>query len=128
MWTHRNFNTYCDEDGGHQTVEWIAVVYNKRPVIHFMNISGITSQRRQACMTLNLIHETAHTFGMDDVYDNPGHDVNGGYRCVMEKFEEQYAYAYYEDILFNRNGATPFCASCLSAMQQLVPKKLHHGN
>ncbi|MBE6639789.1 MAG: hypothetical protein E7616_10180 [Ruminococcaceae bacterium] len=134
MWTHRPRNTYCDEDNGiHNLVNsWIAVVYQKRPVIHFMNIYSYSSnsqevlEQQQACMTLILAHETAHTFGMNDVYDNAGHDVSGAYVCIMEKFDANCAYDYYIDI---KDGyEEPFCASCLATMQELVPQKLHHHN
>ena len=60
------------------------------------------------------------------MYDNSGHDVNNGYVCVMERFDEDNANEFYSNIADNKT--TPFCASCLSAMQELVPKKLHHGN
>jgi hypothetical protein len=130
MWTHRPAYTYCyiDNDDVHSEVSWIAVVYGKRPVIHFMRISGDDHLQQQACMTLNLVHETAHTFGMDDVYDNAGHDISGAYHCVMERFEREYASEYYTDVLLNRNDATAFCNSCLATLQSLVPKKLHHHN
>jgi len=134
LWSHREMNTYCDggSNNQHQTVNWIAVVYGKRPVIHFMNIYSTSSnqqemlEQQQACMTLILAHETAHTFGMNDVYDNAGHDVSGAYVCIMEKFDANCAYDYYIDI---KDGyEEPFCASCLATMQELVPQKLHHHN
>lgn len=120
LWTNRSYGTYCNENAEvHETVNWIAVVYNKRPVIHFMTING-DSNVQLACMTLNLIHETAHTLKMDDVYDNVGHDISGATVCVMERFDPSNAYAFYQDVL---NGVTqPFCSTCNESM------KIHTSN
>jgi hypothetical protein len=114
LWTNRNAGIYCTETNGvHRTVNWIAVVYGKRPVIHFLMVYN-TSTLQRACMALNLVHETAHTLKMNDVYDNAGHDTSGATNCVMERFEPDNAYAYYQDVL---NGIKrPFCSSCEEAM------------
>ena len=93
-----------------------------------MRIVETNIYERQASMAITLVHEVAHTFGMGDVYDNEGHDVDDGYECVMELIETEYASGYYMDLLLNRNGATPFCDSCMETLQPLVPKKLHKGN
>ena len=116
IWTNRPDNTYCEDVtfGVHVPFSAIAVVIDYRPVIHFMNIEG-SSNIQKANMTLNLVHETAHTFTMPDVYDNVGHDLNGGYICVMEYFESSYAYAFYQDILDGTKQ--PFCSSCTSEIK-----------
>ena len=67
---------------------------------------------QKANMTLNLVHETAHTFTMPEAYNNPGHDLDNGYVCVMEYFESSYAYAFYQDILDGTKQA--FCSTCTS--------------
>ena len=120
MWTNRSSYTYCHKnDGGvHETVKWIAVVYYQRPVIHFLRISGSNLDIKEACMCLNIVHETAHTFGMTDVYNTPGHDDPNGYHCVMEKFQSSYAYAYYQNILSGIE--VPFCTSCLASVDNYV--------
>ena len=71
-------------------------------------------------------HETAHTLGIDDVYDNVGHDVDNGFRCVMERFDKEYANEYYENVLSGVED--PFCPSCLSKMKKLVPNTFYPGN
>lgn len=113
IWTNRPDYTYCEDVsyGVHFTVPALAVVYMSRPVIHFMNIEG-SSNVQKANMTLNLVHETAHTFTMPEAYNNPGHDLDNGYVCVMEYFESSYAYAFYQDILDGTKQA--FCSTCTS--------------
>lgn len=114
LWTNRDSGTYCNStDGNHSTSSALAVVYNKRPVIHFLRVYDALNVQR-ACMALNLVHETAHTLKMSDVYNNAGHDTNGETNCVMERFESSNAYAYYQDVL---NGIKrPFCSSCEESM------------
>lgn len=73
-------------------------------------------------MTLNLAHETAHTFNMDDVYDNIGHDVDNATVCVMERFDSATAYAFYNNILDGKVDA--FCESCTATLRQLVLNKI----
>ena len=115
LWTDRAEGTYCHESSNqHTSVEWIAVVYGKRPVIHFMTLYG-NENVELACMTLNMVHETAHTLKMNDVYDKPGHDVNGATVCVMERFDLRTAYEFYIDVLNNR--VEPFCASCRNQLE-----------
>lgn len=116
IWTNRPDETYCEDISNnetHVTISAIAVVINYRPVIHFMNIEG-NSNVQKACMTLNLVHETAHTFTMPDVYGN-GHDMDNGYVCIMEYFEPEYAYEFYQDILDGTKQ--PFCANCSSQIK-----------
>lgn len=126
LWSNRAYGTYCNETNGiHQNVSWIAVVYGYRPVIHFMTIDG-NSIVQEACMTLNLVHETVHTFGMYDVYDNDGHDVPGACVCVMERFDSIHAYAFYQDIL---NGVVkPFCTSCEETLYEYTSSLHLIGN
>ena len=114
LWTDRAEKTYCDEvSNQHTPVGWIGAVYGKTPVIHFMTLYG-NANAELACMTLNMVHETAHTFKMDDV-DSKTHDVAYATVCVMEQFDDQTAYAFYMDVL---NGiAEPFCASCRSQLE-----------
>ncbi len=115
LWTNRNSGTYCDDKNGtHTPSSALAVVYNSRPVIHFLRVYD-TLEVQRASMALNLVHETAHTLNMDEAYNDDGHDTAGETHCVMEKFEQSNAYAFYQDVL---NGiAHPFCSSCEASMQ-----------
>lgn len=126
LWTNRDYHTYCNQDeGNHETVGWIAVVYGDRPVIQFMTIAG-DANVQLACMALNLVHETAHTLLMDDVYDNEGHDLDYATECVMERFDSSTAYAFYQDII---NGVEdPFCSSCEQKMRELTSNISIQGN
>lgn len=66
-------------------------------------------------MTINLVHETAHSFKMDDVYDDVGHDIDNATECVMERFDAISGYYFYQDVL---DGiADPFCSSCDEIMK-----------
>ena len=121
MWSNRSYGTYCKEDGNHQTVSWIAVVYDHRPIMHFLTIDGLTNVKK-ACMTLNLVHETAHTFNMPDVYDNTGHDVSNATVCVMERFDGATAYAFYLSVLDGTCDA--FCDSCSATIFPLIINKI----
>lgn len=76
-------------------------------------------------MAMNIVHETAHTMGMPDVYNNIGHDVSGT-KCLMEKFDETTAYAFYQDVL---NGIEdPFCPSCMQTMETYTSNVYLPGN
>ena len=127
LWTHHTSNTYCDEYSGvHTPTSSIAHVWNERPIIHFLQISGGNADVRLACMAITLVHETAHTLKMNDVYDNSDHDVESATDCVMERFDGATAYAFYQDVL---NGIeTPFCSSCDAAMKSYTSNITISGN
>ena len=80
-----------------------------------------------------LAHETAHTMGMLDVYDNKGHDIQGSFICIMERYypfmganNKYRAEIFYEDIM---NGNTePFCDSCTEQMTQFTNGLYYKGN
>ncbi len=130
LWTNRPYGTYCHEPdanstGTHELLQWIAGVYNKRPVIHFMTIDG-SSTVQLACMTLNIVHESAHTLGMHEAYIDDEHDVTGDTKCVMERFHASTAYSFYQDVL---NGIEqPFCSSCNQSMQNYLSNVSIPGN
>jgi hypothetical protein len=128
LWTNRAYGTtYCyTKNGSHTPYEAIAVVIGKKPVIHFLNIYGDTNTQQLACMAVCLVHETAHTLKMNDVYDNEGHDITGETICVMERFDKRTAYEFYQDVL---NGvADPFCDSCEQTMIGLTTSTSIKGN
>lgn len=128
MWSHRDTDTYCD--GGtynvHAPANGIGVVYYKRPVIQLVQIFGNTNLQKQMCVSMFLAHETAHILGMDDVYDNVGHDVDKATICIMEKFEAKHVYDFYSGVL---NGTTaPFCDSCMAKMRTFISQAIISGN
>ena len=128
LWTDREYGTtYCyTKNGSHAPYEAIAVVIGQRPVIHFLNIYGDTNNQQLACMAMCLVHETAHTLKMNDVYDNEGHDIVSETVCVMERFDKRTAYKFYQDVL---NGvADPFCDSCEQTMSGLTTSTSIYGN
>lgn len=120
LWTNRGDGTYCfeDEEGEHTLFEYdpYACVYDHRPVIHFFKIEDQDADLSKWCMGLNLIHETAHTFGMDDAYMAPGHPLFS-YQCVMQGFNSAKA-----DILYDKieNGEHAFCVNCRNTLSSLI--------
>lgn len=127
LWTNHASGTYCKEISNvHTTSTALACVINHRPVIHFLRISGTSAEDQLACMTISLVHETAHTFGMGEVYDNAGHDDPLGTICVMERLDVQDAYTFYENVI---NGSVlPFCNSCDTAMMEYTSNISISGN
>ena len=104
--------TYCNhEKNSCVPIAAIAGVYQNRPVIHFMSFdehNGSTSEYT-VCMMLNLLHETAHTFGLDERYYIESHS-GYGMQCVMESYpDNDTAASFYEKIL---RGENAFCATC----------------
>ena len=128
-WTDRASGAYCyhDKYGNCYSFDLLmrgvclAVVYDSRPVIHFMNLlpdNGGTA-KDLACMGINLIHETAHTFGLNDRYEGYSHNADG-YQCVMECYidSDSIATDFYNDI---RDGkADAFCTGCASDLLDLI--------
>lgn len=128
-WTDRAGYVYCEHNGENCVIvdlkasgECIAVVCHGRPVIHFMNLlpDNASNAKNRACMGINLIHETAHTFGLDDRYTWYNHS-NSGYQCVMEYYLTSGTYAtnFYDDIMDGTKNA--FCTNCASDLSELLP-------
>lgn len=120
LWTNRRA-TYCIQQNGAHTLvssDAMAVVVNNRPVIHIMYINTTNTDLTKASMGINLVHETAHTFGLSDQYNIPGHDVANGYVCCMEKFEPYYASDFYYKV--QKGEVEPFCASCKNQLSSLI--------
>ena len=110
LWTDRADNTYCEKK--HKTINGtIALVCNHRPVIQFLKISGTTNLERMACMSITLVHEMAHTFGMYEAYEVFGHDDADDMLCVMEQYKcTEAGPEFFFRIGFE--NAPPFCESC----------------
>lgn len=127
LWTNRECGAYChEEDGTHSVIDAIAVVIGKRPVIHFMHIAGDDDSQRLACMTLNIVHETAHVLKMNDVYNNIGHDVDRKTVCIMEKFDKYTAHDFYTNVSIGK--VKPFCDSCMQAISGFTATTPIYGN
>lgn len=127
FWTDRNSNFYCKEiDNIHSFHNACACVWNRRPVIHVMDIFPSTENAKLAYMSVVVVHETAHAFNMDEKYDDYGHDKDGQTICAMEKIEMSSIQQYYTAV---KSGAiNPFCASCMIAMQTHVSQLTISGN
>lgn len=57
----------------------------------------------------NILHDRCDC---EECQNDPGHDLDNGYVCVMEYFESSYTYAFYQDILDGTKQA--FCSTCTS--------------
>lgn len=126
LWTDRSSTTYCYEgDEGHTPFEAIAVVMEGYPVIHFMDVYDHTDELPLACMALVLVHETAHTLGMGEAYEDDEHDNNETV-CVMDKFDIYTAPDFYQNV--KENNAAPFCNSCKQTIQELAASAVIYGN
>ena len=124
LWTNRLHGTYCLYD---QNISGaLAVVYDHRPVIHFMNLAVGSSYVQEICMAITLMHETAHVFGMGEVYTNSGHDIANDTICIMEQFDIQTAATFYYAVLDEQ--IPPFCDSCMEAMQSYTSNISISGN
>ncbi len=132
-WTDRNGGTYCNHSNGTCIPEdsvlapVLAQVYIARPkVIHMMNMvpDNASVDLLEACMGITLIHETAHTFGYPDVYDDgndPGdHDIDG-WHCVMERYNSSDVNAlltFYDELSTKQCSA--FCNRCAVSLRTLI--------
>lgn len=120
LWSDYETFTYCEYTAsGHQTRNELALVVKNWPVIHIMRLLGNNENQLEACMAINLAHETAHCFNFSDWdgYLNGDHvDVpvnEGAWGCVMEEYEAIYhdlTYEYYVDVLTGEEEA--FCDLC----------------
>lgn len=138
-WTDRSPSAYCTHENGYCAPfnfsgngVVIAHVYDHQPAIHFLNIipDNGTNEQRLACMGLTLVHELAHTFGMDDVYneaENEDEDKEpeihheDGFQCVMEKFGENDAadaLTFYNAIQNKTQAA--FCDECAALLTDAI--------
>ena len=127
LWTNRAGDTYCDSTGNneHTTYSYVACVYRSQ-VIHFMTIPDGDANAKVACMAIVLVHETAHSLGINDVYDNIGHDHPQEFTCAMERVKMWKAYDFCVDIMINNKA--PFCQSCMQTMHQLTANAVINGN
>ncbi len=96
----------------------LGLVHNNGPIIQMLRTevcNESSSSEYTAAMAINLIHETAHTFGHDDVKDDVLHR-NGGWNCVMEYFqmENNDFLDFFDDICAGRVSA--FCNACEEKM------------
>ena len=139
-WTDWPVNTFCTiEDNNHYYVDEIrggnpkiAVVCNFSAAIHFMNLlpDNKVAEQDLACMSLCLIHETAHTFSLDE--QDKAEEAQrcdglntSGMQCVMEGYPLEVdiddATAFYERI--NDQGANAFCNGCENNLRALLQSK-----
>ena len=119
LWGNRSRGTFCDNvNNQHSQSSALAVVMGYRPVIHMMRLAEDRYDDLYTCMAINLVHEIVHTFGMPDVYDNPGHDFEDDTRCIMERFDGNTAEQFYAAV--DAGNMAPFCSSCAAAIREHI--------
>ena len=128
LWTNRALGTYCGNTiyNDHVTFQnTLALVYAYKPIILFLHITDDPAELN-AYVSIILTHETAHTLKFDDVYDNDGHEKDGDTACVMERYDNNTAYAFYLDVLSGMKK--PFCDSCEQEMKNYTKNSAINGN
>ena len=71
-------------------------------------------------MAVVLIHETAHTLGLEEYYDIANH-AEEGYQCVMENYDEDNKSDlcdFYDRIC--SGSASAFCGHCKQKLEDLI--------
>ena len=125
LWTDLGAGVYCyyqptyDGLGNvtgyvHDYVDYCGFVLGYRPVIHIMDLQyASTTSQYCARMSLLLAHETMHTFGIDDSYEEiDKHMYNNTRECIMDYAEisENTDVEFYRSVLLEDEDA--FCSYC----------------
>ena len=105
----------------HEYPAWCGVVFGSRPVIHIMDLQDpVTADQYRARMSLLLAHETMHTFGIEDSYDEQeAHEYDNARTCVMDySRDSDTTYVdFYNDALDGRvNAFCDYCIDCLTGV------------
>ncbi len=130
LWATRDTSEYCIEYYGMHIDLYTYVgqsqvfgaVVDYRPVINFYDLT-CEDNELLALMSINLAHETVHTFGAPDVYDSQNHDIEGQYHCIMEYVEPELAYQFYQEVMYN--GESALCDECMDTLEALVNGYIH---
>ena len=76
-----------------------------------------TMEIEQACMSLVLAHELAHTFGMNDVYNNEEHKADNN-NCIMDGGDTSEMAEYCYNLIYGEENVYAFCDSCFSTLRK----------
>ncbi len=143
LWTNRDNYMYCNEvDGHHLATSYMGMVIGEktslgiiknRPVIHILrcnteNVDWV-GYTLFSGMSLLLAHETAHTFQMEEVYDEGYSDIHSSeekWNCIMGKLNPKSMISFYNSI--QDNSAKPFCAECEAKLSELTKDISIEGN
>ncbi len=114
LWTDRGY-TYCEGTSANHisTRQTLAFARDYNPVIQFLVIYDSSPELIEAFMGITLVHETAHTFRMPDVYDDEEH-MNKVGLCVMDKLDSNEYSDFYNNIVLRKTS--PFCDLCMEKM------------
>ena len=133
FWTDRPRGTYCNHRNGiHELLETNddddikeAVTPGYGHVMIFMDVRPNVApvDKQTAWMGITVIHEMAHTFGMDDRYEDGVHN-EPGYQCVMEYTitAGDHAEKFYSAILSTEeeNSKNAFCDECAAILARHI--------
>ena len=82
-------------------------------------------------MALTLLHEMMHTFELPDQYENGDWHCkkDENYCCIMEIYEKDYAWDYYQALLYGDDLTNVFCPSCSELIEDIdISTKQYIGN
>jgi len=129
FWTDYDLGTFCDHSESSDECRPDNTSFAKRflgrPVLQIMNVPF--EDEYEASLSILLMHEIAHTFGLGEKYNGGNHDVAGEWICVMEAFEpysKQAEYklkTFYDDI---KSGENAFCEDCESELRNAIANGL----
>lgn len=132
LWTDLGSGVYCDYYPAynglgsftgyvHEYVDYCGIVYDNRPVIHVMDLQyASTTNQYNARMSLLLAHETMHTLGIDDSYeDQEKHEFNNVRECIMDysEIDNGTEMLFYTEVITGEtSGFCDYCKDCISGI------------
>lgn len=127
LWTDYPANTFCKSDSQtneHTLSGAVATVCNylnsnnqRKPVIHFLQTPN-SGNNKMGCMAWVLIHEIAHIFGLEEVYeDRSDHEDNTALECVMKRYMGNDKTINTRVNNINSSNKNPFCTYCTSSIK-----------
>ena len=111
-WSNKPENSFCFHSNGfcYEYCDSNAIVIGNSPIIQILDIDKSLVGGIREIMVRILSHELAHSFGMDDVYED--HELDMGQFCTMD-YIRAYIPTYFNSA-YDFDGA--FCESCNSTL------------
>ena len=127
LWTNypeEFFCTYGAQPNDYVYLKKSAVVCNylnsdnqRKPVIHFLSVPSDKEKNKIETNSLILVHEIAHIFGFDEIYEIcTNHEIDSTLDCVMKQLDASFVKDRYNNICLDKQK--PFCSYCDSLMKE----------